>query len=436
MGKGKFSSWKPRKAKAKAKNKKKEFRPFKKPIESSSTNGNNRSTPLYIKKKLAGSRLWMQFDSIGRSELFECNKSTIINRVSIPARDFRILGPVFSPSSGITPRERAMIINLAFIKAIVTAEEVLLLDPLSQEVLLFVNQLRTQLPLRKPCTTLEPGVKDMEAKGKRSLIGQSLPVSEDTECLQSELPFEFHVLEIALEVVCSYLNSSVVNLEICAYPALDELAKSISTKNLERVRSLKGTLTHLLASVQKVKDEIEHLLDDSEDMAQLYLTRKMIQNFQYKALEAGASDSAITFPTNLQPLGSSIHSNMSFGTSIMYVGNDVEDLEMLLEAYFMQLEGTHNKILSVREYIDDTEDYVIIQLDHHRNELLRLQLIMIIASFAIGIEALICASFGMNIPCQLYEIEGIFGPIIGGTLLASFVIFLAMLARWRKPLGS
>lgn len=97
----------------------------------------------------------------------------------------------------------------------------------------------------------------------------------------------------------------------------------------------------------QVKDEIEHLLDDSEDMAQLYLTRKMIQNFQYKALEAGASNSAITFPTNLQPLGSSIHSNMSFGTSIMYVGNDVEDLEMLLEAYFMQLEGTHNRILSV-----------------------------------------------------------------------------------------
>lgn len=27
--------------------------------------------------------------------------------------------------------------------------------------------------------------------------------------------------------------------------------------------------------------------------------------------------------------------------------NDVEDLEMLLEAYFMQLDGTRNKILSV-----------------------------------------------------------------------------------------
>lgn len=97
----------------------------------------------------------------------------------------------------------------------------------------------------------------------------------------------------------------------------------------------------------QVKDEIELLLDDSKDMAQLYLTRKIIQNQQYKALEASASNSAITFPTNVQPLGSNIHIIMSFGTSIMYVENDVGDLEMLLEAYFMQPEGTHNKILSM-----------------------------------------------------------------------------------------
>lgn len=31
--------------------------------------------------------------------------------------------------------------------------------------------------------------------------------------------------------------------------------------------------------------------------------------------------------------------------------NDVEDLEMLLEAYFMQLDGTRNKILSVSVHV-------------------------------------------------------------------------------------
>jgi len=69
--------------------------------------------------------------------------------------------------------------------------------------------------------------------------------------------------------------------------------------------------------------------------------------------------------------------------------NDVEDLEMLLEAYVMQLDGTCNKILSVREYTDDTEDYVNIQPDNQRNELIQLQLTLTIASFAIAVETLI-----------------------------------------------
>lgn len=54
------------------------------------------------KKKTAGAaKLWMRFDRTGQSELIECDKSFIIKRVSIPARDLRILGPVFSHSSSI-----------------------------------------------------------------------------------------------------------------------------------------------------------------------------------------------------------------------------------------------------------------------------------------------------------------------------------------------
>lgn len=53
------------------------------------------------KKKAGGSRLWMRMDRLGQSELIECDKSVIIKRVSIPARDLRILGPIFSHSSSI-----------------------------------------------------------------------------------------------------------------------------------------------------------------------------------------------------------------------------------------------------------------------------------------------------------------------------------------------
>lgn len=54
-----------------------------------------------VKKKAGGARLWMRLDRWGQSELLEWDKSAIIRRAAIPARDLRILGPVFSHSSNI-----------------------------------------------------------------------------------------------------------------------------------------------------------------------------------------------------------------------------------------------------------------------------------------------------------------------------------------------
>ncbi|MCD9638807.1 Magnesium transporter MRS2-4 [Datura stramonium] len=389
------------------------------------------------KKKVGGARLWMRFDRWGQSELNEWDKSAIIKRAAIPARDLRILGPIFSHSSSILAREKAMVVNLEFIRAIITAEEVLLLDPLRQEVLPFVDQLRQQLP-HKSLSKVDGTSTEQDNEGHFPNAGHWLPVPEAVEGLQAELPFEFQVLEIALEVVCTFLDSSVADLERDAYPVLDELAMNVSTKNLEQVRSLKSNLTRLLARVQKVRDEIEHLLDDNEDMAQLYLTRKWIQNQQTETLLGTiVSNSIVPAAPNLRRLNSARSRSGSL-VSNHFNYNDVEDLEMLLEAYFMQLEGTRNKILSVREYIDDTEDYVNIQLDNQRNELIQLQLTLTIASFAVAVETLIAGWFGMNIPCTLYHTKGVFWPFVLCLTAGCIILFLVILgyARWKKLLGS
>lgn len=145
-----------------------------------------------------------------------------------------------------------MIVNLEFIRAIVTAEEVLLLDPLRQEVLPFVDQLRRQLPQKSPSKHMADQTVAQDNEMQSASAERWLATTDAAEALQDELPFEFQVLEIALEVVCTYLDSSVAELERDAYPALDELAINVSTKNLEHVRSLKSNLTRLLARVQKV----------------------------------------------------------------------------------------------------------------------------------------------------------------------------------------
>ncbi|KAF8048325.1 hypothetical protein N665_2562s0007 [Sinapis alba] len=370
------------------------------------------------KKKAVGARLWMRFDRTGAMEVVECDKSTIIKRASVPPRDLRILGPVFSHSSNILAREKAIVVNLEVIKLIVTAEEVLLLDPLRPEVLPFVERLKQQFP-------------QSTTNASENVVQSSVLDPEAGEGLQSELPFEFQVLEIALETVCSFLDTSVDALETEAWPVLDELTKNVSTENLEYVRSLKSNLTRLLARVQKVRDEIEHLLDDNEDMADLYLTRKWIQQNQPSEAELGETAS------NLLTRVTSNRSS-SMVTSSNTKDDDVDDLEMLLEAYFMQLEGMRNRILTVREYIDDTEDYVNIQLDNQRNEMIQLQLTLTIASFAITANTLLVSLFGMNIPCPLYKMDDVFGYFLSSVTAVCVVLFLLTLgyAWWKKLLGS
>ncbi|CAL5413445.1 unnamed protein product [Camellia sinensis] len=116
-----------------------------------------------------------------------------------------------------------------------------------------------------------------------------------------------------------------------------------------------------------VRDELEQLLDDDDDMADLYLSRKL----------AGASSPVSgSGAANWFPMSPTIGSKISRASraSVARVRgdeDDVEELEMLLEAYFMQIYGTLNKLTMLREYIDDTEDYINIQLDNHRNQLIQ-----------------------------------------------------------------
>ncbi|KAL0556233.1 hypothetical protein IC582_004744 [Cucumis melo] len=117
---------------------------------------------------------------------------------------------------------------------------------------------------------------------------------------------------------------------------------AISSRNLDRVRKLKSVMTRLTARVQKVRDELEQLLDDDDDMADLYLSRKM----------SSSSSVSGSGPANWFPASPTIGSKISRASRASVATargdeDDIEELEMLLEAYFMQIDGTLNKLTTV-----------------------------------------------------------------------------------------
>ncbi|KAK6914027.1 Mg2+ transporter protein, CorA-like/Zinc transport protein ZntB [Dillenia turbinata] len=373
-----------------------------------------------LKKKAAASRSWILMDASGQETVVDVDKYAIMHRVQIHARDLRILDPLLSYPSTILGRERAIVLNLEHIKAIITAEEVLLRDPLDDNVIPVVEELRRRLPLANDI--------QQEHDGKE---GQ-----HDVEAAEEdESPFEFRALEVALEAVCSFLAARTTELETAAYPALDELTSKISSRNLDRVRKLKSAMTRLTARVQKVRDELEQLLDDDDDMADLYLSRKLA-GANSPVSGSGAPNWYPASPT----IGSKISraSRASFATA-RGDDNDVEELEMLLEAYFMQIDGTLNKLTTLREYIDDTEDYINIQLDNHRNQLIQLELFLSSGTVSLSIYSLVAGIFGMNIPYtwnQGYSYMFKWVVILTGVLCLAIFIFIMSYARYKGLVGT
>ncbi|XP_027188096.1 magnesium transporter MRS2-I-like isoform X2 [Cicer arietinum] len=341
------------------------------------------------------SRSWVLLDRDGRDTVLDVDKYAIMRLVEINARDLRILDPLLSYPSTILGREKVIVLNLEHIKAVITADEVLVRDPMDDDVIPVVEELRRRLPL------------------KVSFGGQDQGEEESSIGEQNEFPFEFRALEVVLEAICSFLDARTRELETTAYPALDELTSKISSRNLDKVRKLKSAMTRLTNRVQKIREELENLLDDDDDMAELYLSRKL-----GVSSSPSSSSSGPNWHQNSPNQGSKIHKSSRGSATTLQEENDVEELEMLLEAYFVQIDGTLNKLTT---------------LDNHRNKLIQLELFLSSGTVCLSIYSLVVAIFGMNIPYTWREDHGyVFKWVVIFTGMACSSVFLSVVSYARR----
>lgn len=454
------------------------------------------------RKKAAGVRAWMVVDSTCQAELIEAGKHAIMRRTGLPARDLRILDPLLSYPSTVLGRERAIVINLEHIKAIITAQEVLLLNSRDPSVTPFVEELQRRILRHHHATTAQEGngedsnwsnLYDLGEPQSRAdspvNFSQGFPQFQgqdeegkvegkqglDNQDGMKVLPFEFVALEACLEAACSCLENEAKTLELEAHPALDKLTSKISTLNLERVRQIKSRLVAITGRVQKVRDELEHLLDDDEDMAELYLSEKLLQqnlenssastlsendNMDDEVLgldmddripaEISAEAGSASYKSDLQNINNSleqpyglskalsrdshgIHTSTTHSVTGKHL--DVEELEMLLEAYFVQIDGTLNKLSTLREYVDDTEDYINIMLDDKQNHLLQMGVMLTTATMILSAFVVVAGIFGMNINIEMFNNNQLgmsrFLWVVGGSCTGSIFLYVIAIA-WCK----
>ncbi|KAL9246324.1 hypothetical protein vseg_019872 [Gypsophila vaccaria] len=375
-----------------------------------------------------GNRSWIKIDQHGNAEVLELDKTTIMRDCSLPSRDLRLLDPLFIYPSTILGREKAIVVSLEQIRCIITSDEVFVMNSVDDSVVQYKTELCNRLQMTKDQTDI--------------------------------LPFEFKALELTLELTCTSFDSQAKELSSEIRPVLDELASSISTLNLERVRRFKGNLVGLTQRVQKVHDEIEHLMDDDGDMAEMYLTEKKEKMVDDMSPDSDIEKEEITSPavkwlsksapiSPVAPVSPVTPSNVvrklqraystitrssrhaSF-TSSSTQGDDIVQLEMLLEAYFVFIDHTLSKLSSLKEYIDDTEDLINIKLGNVQNQLIQYELLLTAATFVATIFAVVAGVFGMNFEASIFDNPFAFNWVLLISCVCCGILYFAFLIYFKR----
>ncbi|KAF8018209.1 hypothetical protein BT93_H3185 [Corymbia citriodora subsp. variegata] len=235
------------------------------------------------RRKGIGTKAWLIVSESGQSHVEEIEKHSIMRRTGLPARDLRVLDPVLSYPSSILGRERAVVVNLEHIKAIITAKEVLMINTNSPLVYQFVQDLQHR-------------VSSPNSTSRQEVDGRTSPASG----VHKTLPFEFRALESCLESACQCLES-------------------------------------------EVRDELEHLLDDDNDMAEMFLTEKLLA----RSLDNGSIREEVdnATPEIDDERAEDSNEEDELDTAVWTSNKpNIEELEMLLEAYFVQIDGVLQKL--------------------------------------------------------------------------------------------
>jgi magnesium transporter len=392
-------------------------------------------------KKLpaAVQRKWLMIDTEGSTSMVSLNKQQLTQTLGVQLRDLRLLDPKLATSypSAILCRDRSLVINLEFIKMIVGLDKCYITNLEEESAGSFVSELQRRLAAASQGLPPTKSTMDLTS-ATEAAGGPSGPSGFD------ELPFELRVLEVALDVVSQYLERLTGDLEAAAHPALDALTAKVSTENLERVRRVKNRMVRLTTRVETLREVLEKFLDDDSDMRDMNLAAKEAREAQERNQDAMRHGSVQPFDVVL-PATDTKTPGTPRSATLTYDSEEeeeeaVEEVEQLLEAYFINLDNTWNKLQTLTEYIDDTEDFINIKLDSQRNQLIRLDLVLTSFTASVALITAITGLFAMNVslspsfedkaPYSWFVVIAVSTSVLAVLVFASVMIY----CRWKRLL--
>lgn len=272
-------------------------------------------------------------------------KATFLKENNLFARDLRKVDSSsieVAPSIMIRP-SNAIIVNLLHIKAIIQRDNVKVFD--------------TSIP--SVASKLGLFMYDLEMKLKTP----------------SSLPYEFKALETILISILGYLEAELQShLSNCGM-ILSELEDHIRRESLQQLLIKLKKLTSFYQRATLIRDILEELLDNDEDLNGMYLTSSQKYN-----------------PSNEV--------------------SDYSEVEMILETYYKHCDEVVQQAGSLLSDIKATEEILNIILDANRNSLMLFELKVTIYTLGFTVATLVPAFYGMNLKNYIEESYYGFGAVV------------------------
>ncbi|XP_070312319.1 magnesium transporter MRS2 homolog, mitochondrial isoform X1 [Odocoileus virginianus] len=305
-----------------------------------------------------------KFDKEGKVTSFERKKTDLYQELGLQARDLR-----FQHLMSITTRNNRIIMRMEYLKAVITPECLLILDyrNLNLEQWLF-RELPSQLA------------------GEGQLVTYLLP-------------FEFRAIEALLQYRINTLQGKLSILQPLILETLDALVdpkhSSVDRSKLHILLQNGKSLSELETDIKIFKESILEILDEEELLEELCLT-KWSDPQVFEKSSAGI--------------------------------DHAEEMELLLENYYRLAEDLSNAARELRALIDDSQSIIFINLDSHRNVMMRLNLQLTMGTFSLSLFGLMGVAFGMNLESSLEEDHRVFWLITGIMFMGSGLIWRRLLS--------
>ncbi|XP_022346334.1 magnesium transporter MRS2 homolog, mitochondrial isoform X1 [Enhydra lutris kenyoni] len=305
-----------------------------------------------------------KFDKEGNVTSFEKKKTDLYQELGLQARDLR-----FQHVMSITTRNNRIIMRMEYLKAVITPECLLILDyrNLNLEQWLF-RELPSQLA------------------GEGQLVTYPLP-------------FEFRAIEALLQYWISTLQGKLSILQPLILETLEALVdpkhSSVDRSKLHILLQNGKSLSELETDIKIFKESMLEILDEEELLEELCLT-KWSDPQVFEKSSAGI--------------------------------DHAEEMELLLENYYRLAEDLSNATRELRVLIDDSQSIIFINLDSHRNVMMRLNLQLTMGTFSLSLFGLMGVAFGMNLESSLEEDHRVFWLITGIMFMGSGLIWRRLLS--------